>query len=1472
MKNNHFYMHTSATTELSIMCNYKRLISTAMLLFFALILSGCGGATDDIEAGEVLLTCNVPNVPGSDGLTCVPPPPISCPAPTVPNDTNDACVVGFNSSLPLPVFFPSDTQAVLYYNRADVDADNSQNDTAYNGWRLHTWNNENCDAYADADTAWADGRIHDGVDPTYGAYWILDLKDGYNDCHNFIIHIGTEDSGKEMGGGDFAGNLIQDDEQFARMNFTISGEARVFEFPIDSLGEQPVKVTGASAHWLDAQTLLWDVDFSLVNSVKLHYSPEANIEITLEDGVLNSTTIELREIDLTDEQAAIAPHLSGLPAFMGEWSAEDAKQVLKTQAILGAYDSDGKLVAATRIQAANAIDQLYTLGEDDADEAQLGVVYSDNGITANLWAPTAQNVRLKTYGTDKRIIDTQDMSYDANSGVWSFAGGMNLDRQLYRYEVTVYHYSSDSLEVLDVTDPYSVGLSVNGRFSQFVNLNDEDLKPEGWETHAIPTVENFEDMVIYEGHVRDFSIRDESTSEANRGKYLAFTEQESLPMQHLRTLAEKGVTHFHVLPVNDIATINEDPARSIEWTSTVQEFCALAPAAGICNDNTERSQTFEELFANINVLTNPGRAQEITEQIRGFDLFNWGYDPKHFNTPEGSYSSDPDSTAKILEMRAMVQGLHEAGLRVALDVVYNHTNASGLFANSVFDKVVPGYYHRYTIADGSILRETCCDDTEPRNRMMEKFMEDSLIVWAQQYKFDSFRFDIMSQASKDTMVDLFETIKAIDPDTYFYGEGWGKNTESYGDFEIASQINMAGTEIGTFNDRIREAIRQGNIFARESSDAALSDQDRVKMSMAGTLTDFVLKTAGGSDAETSALGGYAQDPADIINYISKHDNETLWDQFNYVLPGDLSLEERVRAQNVAHGITLMSQGIPFLQVGGDFLRSKSMDRNTFDAGDWFNYIDFTMETNNWNVGLPLAQDNQGRWEEISQFMASPDRDADFNHIEYASEVFQEYLSIRSDSRLFRLTSAEDIKARVGFHNIGNRQQQGLIAMSIDDGINEGMETQLEDLDPNYDAIMVVVNTGYQEKSVEVLTAAGFELHPILASSVDTSVRGASFTDTTADDMSKGTFTVPPLSVAVFVKYQGMMRDYGLSAFATIGAPDIVPYGDTEIFVRGGFNGWGTDTPMAYQGEGVYTAEVDLLANESYEFKVANEDWDTVNLGYSDTNTVEEGVTKTLTQGGENLNITVSADASYIFSLDASDPAAPLLTVVNEEPYVGTPIFVRGGFNGWGTGNELEYQGDRIYSAKVYVEAATHEFKVANEDWSGPNLGAFSGADADRIVELGQDQLLAPSNDNLLITVDESADYVFIFDTVNLDEPKIRVFAEQFFGDTQVYIRGGFNGWGTDSPLIFADGAYSVDITVDPGQTEFKVASEDWSTVNLGGNENTGEATVTVGDTFGLLGGANPPNLTIDVSESATYEFKVEGPDGNQPNLTVTRKN
>ena len=1447
------------TSEYLPMFKRTKTVSLIVLMFSVIMLAGCGGSAVESGSNE-LLTCNVPMVPNAAGTMCVAPPPFNCSPPAVPNETNDACIVGADPTAPAPSVTPGQNQAVLYYNRAAVGATNASGDPSYEGYRLHTWNNDACDAYADPGTDWANGRVHTGVDANYGAYWLINLKPGYagtvGACGNFIIHKGTDDAGKEMGGGDFKMPLSQDDPNFARMNFVFSGEPSIFEYPIVSLGPQPVKIDGQAAHWLDANTLLWDVDLSTISTVKLHYSAVADLAVNIDTG-LNGTAIELEEVELSDEQKALAPHLAGLPAFHGEWTAEEAKQMLKAQAVLASYDSEGLINGATGIQLANAIDQLYTVGEADANEAQLGPIYKDNGsIMAAVWAPTAQAVNLVRYNDNKTVAATHAMTLDNNTGIWSYTGGSELDRSYYRYEVTVYHPKAEGLQKLLVTDPYSVSLSTNSRFSQFVNLNDEDLKPEGWETQTIPTIAHFEDAVIYEGSIRDFSVRDTSTSAGNRGKYMAFTEMDSAPVKHLKKLAEKGLTHFHMLPANDIASIEEDVSKTVDLTSTLAALCRLNKQAAICKDaSVSQATTLADLFASYDPVSEGRKAQDLVEAMRGVDQFNWGYDPFHFNVPEGSYATNAEGVTRIKEMRAMNQALHAMGLRVALDVVYNHTNASELNGKSVLDKVVPGYYHRYEVDTGAIVRETCCDDTEPRNAMMEKLMKDSLVQWATQYKFDSFRFDIMSQATKATMLRLFDAVKSVDEDTYFYGEGWTKADRGY---EQARQAIMAGSEIGTFNDRIREAVRQGHMFSKEPSDAALANQDKVKMSLAGTLTNYVLEDFNGIASTTSSIGGYATDPADIINYVSKHDNETLWDQFNYVLPKDLTLAQRVRAQNVAATIPLMAQGIPFLQIGGDFLRSKSMDRNSYDSGDWFSYVDFTMATNNWNVGLPLEQDNKERWTEIGQLMLSPERAASMSEIEFASEVFNEMLSIRSTSALFRLTTGAEVIDRVGFHNIGKRQTQGLIVMSIDDGLSADEAMPRADLDPMVDAIVVVVNSSYAEQSHTVATASGFELHATHAMSIDPTVRGASFTA----GEGEGTFTVPALTTAVFVKAQSGAQGMGLSAYATSGAPDVVPYGSTTVFVRGGMNGWGEGNPMTYAGDGVYESVITVAAG-SYEFKVASSDWSTVDFG-SSAQVVTLGTEKVLSRGGSNLQLTVDAEATLKFSVDATATEEPILTVDYEEPFYGTTVFVRGGMNGWGETNPMSYAVGGQYTATMDVTAGSYEFKIASSDWSTVDYGS---ADADNSTSIGNVKDAAVGGSNIAITIPTDGSYTFLFNAADLTAPSVAVFKAQMFGDTTVFIRGGMNGWGeADSLTYTGNSTYEAELVIDAGDYEFKVASSDWSTVDFGALGS--ETAVTLGSKKAL--GRSGSNLAISIENSGTYKFTVTGPDPSAPMVTVTQ--
>ena len=853
------------------------------------------------------------------------------------------------SALPEPIVTAGENQLIIFYNRPDA---------TYDDWVLHLWNNDSCDAYAaftsDSGTEWAIGQAQTGIDPNYGAYWLLELKADYGACANFIVHKGNE---KDISDNDLAADLTGE-----RMVWTVSGVDEIFMEP--TLPPKGVLIANTAAHWATLETVFWPVSNDSVAKIRIYSADSDDLNYDGEIGIEGDSFIEFSPQPVNTAINLGMPRYRDLATF--EATAPDrekAKGMLTGKLLAIAYDSDNVVLEATYVQTPRVLDHLYTSSNNDANEAKLGLSYTASDITTTLWAPTAKTVKLKVFNAAKTLQSTHTMQRDSATGLWAFTLPIANDRLFYRYELNVYHQQNARFETLWSTDPYSVSLSTNGLYSQFVNLDDADLKPVGWDNHNVPTINSLEDAVIYEGHIRNFSIRDQSTRVENRGKYLAFTEENSAPVQHLKALANAGLTHFQVLPVNDMASVNEDESTQINLSNTVAQLCAInstAPVCGVENDETTLVSVFESYDAN------SSKAQALVQSMRGLDGYNWGYDPKHFNTPEGSYSSNADGVSRILELRAMNQALHEMGLRTSIDVVYNHTNSAGLWDNSVLDKVVPGYYYRRDLISGNVRGETCCQDTETEHVMMDKLMSDSLVMWAKEYKFDAFRFDIMGSHSKTSILAARNAVQAIDVDTYFYGEGWSRSDQGY---EQAAQYQMASSEVGTFNDRPRDIIRNASLF---NASASLIEQDVMRLGLAGTLQDYQLQDNNGviKSGKNFSQSAYAKDPADIINYISKHDGEALWDKLQYSLVTELSVSDRVRAQNIAATLPLLSQGIPFLQAGGDIIRSKSMDRNSYDSGDWFNFVDFTKNTNNWHVGLPLAQDNESAWESIRALIAN----------------------------------------------------------------------------------------------------------------------------------------------------------------------------------------------------------------------------------------------------------------------------------------------------------------------------------------------------------------------------------------------------------------------------------------------------------------------------------------------------------------------
>ncbi|MEM1024578.1 MAG: pullulanase-type alpha-1,6-glucosidase [Myxococcota bacterium] len=1014
-----------------------------------------------------------------------------------------------------PPAIPGPDQVAVYYNRADGD---------YQPWGLHLWGD------VATETRWTEPDVLDGIDEELGAYWVVDMMPG-GDRVNIIVHAGDiKDPGPDMG---------WDISEQGRFGFITSGSAEITSFPIAGA------ITGARAHWLDATTLVWGVGTEGVSRFELRYDPEAAIALT-ESGVEGGTVVEMspNSEQLPIEIRAAYPHLAQLARFDVPDSL-DIDAALQSELVVVATLEDGSIVDATGVQTSGVIDQTYYY------EGPLGATFEGLAPTLTVWAPTAQNVTLIRLGTDGEGNEVRVPMTRNAQGAWSVEGVEDWYGTYYRYEVEVFHPSTGNIETTQVTDPYSVSLSANSRATQIISLNDLSTMPEGWDALVKPDLEAPEDVSIYEMHVRDHSIFDQTVSEANRGKFMGFTELESDGMKHLTALAQAGLTVAHVLPAFDIATVDEDVNNRVELSDGFDRLCALNSRVPAEDCAAHGTNSIESVLAQADPAS--GEAQEIMGYLRGLDGFNWGYDPFHYTVPEGSYATDPAGPARIREFRAMVQAFASVGLRVALDVVYNHTNAAGLSEKSVLDKVVPGYYHRLNPSSGAIENSTCCQNTASEHLMMERLMVDSLVTWATAYKVDAFRFDLMGhhmvrnmELSKAALEALTMEADGVDGSKiYIYGEGW-----NFGEVQDdargrnATQANLIGTGIGTFNDRLRDAARGGGPFDSEISlrnnqgyingmvtvpnsptrdmvkdlETLLLQKDQIRVGMVGNITNFFLVTADGQVQASRKVdyGGspaaYTGDPQEVVNYVSKHDNQTLFDINAYKAPTGTSMADRVRMQNLGMSIVALGQGIPFFHAGSDMLRSKSMQRDSFDSGDWFNRIDFTYQTNNWNVGLPRADKDETNWPIILDVVADTAIAPQNEHIVRSVEHFRELLTLRSSSVLFRLRDKEQIESRIDFHNVGPEQEPGLIVQSISDGVCAGA-----DMDPSLDGVVVMLNSDDQALSFDLPFAAGAQLHPVLGTSSDPALQGAG--------IEGNTLTIPALSAAVFVfPQQGAQGD------------------------------------------------------------------------------------------------------------------------------------------------------------------------------------------------------------------------------------------------------------------------------------------------------------------------------------------------------------
>ncbi|MCC2970578.1 pullulanase-type alpha-1,6-glucosidase [Massilia sp. IC2-476] len=968
-----------------------------------------------------------------------------------------------------------------------------QNDAAQ--WGVYSW-----DGPANPSSAWITDRFMFTQSDSFGGWVDIPLAAG----KTALWFLVTDGSGTKNCGADQGAPLPNDVASRGHEIWLLEGDCTVYTAPPAlSYGS----LLNASAHWLAANTLAWP-GVPATGSYKLYYAANGGLGsgaagVSGADGSMNLSLAPLPEAVRTK-----FPHLANATGLaLSNADAAKLGALASAQFAIAQFDAAGKLVQVTSLQNAGMLDDVF--GQRAAN-AKLGVSFNGAGVPSfRVWAPTAKSVALDIYpDANAPSSGSVPMRFDAATGVWSYtAPNANwTNRAYYTYTVQVLsRWANNSIVTNTVTDPYSVSLNANSARSFVADLDSDALKPRGWDQHRIPRLEHAGDIALYELHIRDFSAGDDSVPAARRGKYLAFTERQSNGMRHLKSLAKAGLTHVHLLPAFDIASVNE-------LGCTTPAIPDAGPASSA--------------------------QQAAVDAVRDSDCFNWGYDPVHYNAPEGSYASSAnDGAARIREFRAMVQGLHDTGLRVAMDVVYNHTSSSQQGPLSVLDKIVPAYYYRLN-GNGANLNDSCCADTAAEHTMMGKLMVDSVALWAKAYQVDSFRFDIMSFAPLELMTRLKTAVnRAAGREIYLYGEGW--NFGAVGNdqrFVQARQANLYGSGIGSFNDRLRDAVRGGgccdggenlisqqgfingvwydpNDRARQSRDDALRLADMVRVGLSGTLRDYRFVDRFGSlrsNADIDYFGqraGYTASPLEAINYVEKHDNQTLFDINAFRLPQSTSLADRVRVQNLGAAIVLLSQGVPFIHAGQELLRSKSLDRDSYNAGDWFNRLDYSYAANNFGVGLPMAGVNRDNWGLMTPILENPLIKPDSGAILSARSAFEDLLAIRMDSSLFRLRTAKDVMERLKFHNTGPDQEPGLIVMRIDG------DEPTRYPGAQYRSVVVLFNVDKEAKTLAIPALKGLKLklHKLQRKSDDAVVKSSSYVE------ASGSFTIPARTTAVFVE-------------------------------------------------------------------------------------------------------------------------------------------------------------------------------------------------------------------------------------------------------------------------------------------------------------------------------------------------------------------
>lgn len=507
--------------------------------------------------------------------------------------------------------------------------------------------------------------------------------------------------------------------------------------------------------------------------------------------------------------------------------------------------------------------------------------YSPIETKFTLWAPTAEEVRVLLYDSGNEGSAYQTLSLEmGEDGIWNTSIKEDLKGKFYTFNVKV-----NGKWLGDTPGIMAKAVGVNGKRAAVIDLRSTD--PEGWANDVRPLLKDYADIIVYEMHHRDFSL-DSVSGIRNKGKFLALTELGTTTSQGEKTgidhLKELGVTHVHILPSYDYASVDE---------------------------------------------SKPDKAQ-----------YNWGYDPQNYNVPDGSYSTDPyKPDVRIKEFKQMVQALHKAGIRVVLDVVYNHTFNT---EESNFERTVPGYFYRQTKDGKPANGSGCGNETASDRAMMRKYMVESVLYWINEYHIDGFRFDLMGIHDIETMNEIRAAVDKIDPSIFIYGEGWAASAPQLNQEELAMKANIYKMpRIAAFSDEMRDGLRGG--WDDDRKGAFLIGQPGHEMSIKFGLVGAVKHPQVINDSVNYSKEPWALQPTQMISYVSCHDDMCLADRLKATMP-DATDEERASLHKLAETFVFTSQGVPFIFAGDEMMRDKKGIHNSYNSPDSINTIDWRNKT------------------------------------------------------------------------------------------------------------------------------------------------------------------------------------------------------------------------------------------------------------------------------------------------------------------------------------------------------------------------------------------------------------------------------------------------------------------------------------------------------------------------------------------------